>query len=592
LRHALAVLSWTVWLTAAGLAQSVVPSPRGIDAENAGSLKPIFSFRIPQPEGLSGSVVVAGSMLFLQSPFPHVIFALDLMRPDDPVRWSFTPPARRDAAGLDWYGATTGGPVLTGDRLFLNTFDGHTMALEAATGHVVWDAAIADPADGETLTAPPLVTGGRVFIGVAGDDFGVRGWVAALDAETGAVVWKRYNTGPDQDVGIGPGFLPPYTRDAGGKSGGENLGVKTWPPDAWRHGGGGLSGGFAYDPETNLVLHGTGHPAPWNPDLRRGANNWTSGLFARDPATGEARWFLSLAPHDRYAFGAAGSLVLAPMPRAKPEGSTLANTEGPKPEARNLDHEVLIHPDANGYVYVLDRRTGAILSATPFVDVNATGGIDVATGAPRDNPEKTLNTNSTTRDICPGWPGATGRSASAYSPRTRLLYIPVSRLCMDMEPREANFMRGTPFTGANLRMTAPAGRSRGALIAWDVAAGKAAWTADENFPVESGVLATESDVVFYGTLDGWFKALDGRSGRTLWRFRAPSGIISQPIAFRLPDGRHCVAVLTGVGGAAGATSRERIDIRDATAAHGHAAVMADLKPPEDSGGAVYVFALP
>src|SRR3954454_646715 len=119
LRHGLAVLSWTVWLTAASLAQSVVPSPRVIDAENAGSLKPIFSFRIPRPEGLSGSVVVAGSILFLQSPFPHVIFALDLMRPDDPIRWSFAPPARPEAAGLDWYGATTAGPVLTGDRLFL-----------------------------------------------------------------------------------------------------------------------------------------------------------------------------------------------------------------------------------------------------------------------------------------------------------------------------------------------------------------------------------------------------------------------------------------------------------------------------------------
>jgi PQQ-dependent dehydrogenase (methanol/ethanol family) len=580
LRHALAVLSWTAWLTAASLAQSVVPSARGIDAENAGSLQPIFSFRIPQPEGLSGSPAVTGGMLFLQSPFPHVIHALDLMRPDDPIRWSFAPPARREAAGLDWHGATSAGPVLIGDSLFLNTFDGHAMALEAATGRVLWDAVVADPAAGETLTAPPLVARGRAFIGVSGDDFGVRGWIEALDAETGAVLWKRFNTGPDPEVGIGRGFMPPYARDAGGNSGGENLGVRTWPPDAWRHGGGGLSAGLVYDPETDLLLHGTGHPAPWNPDLRRGENNWTSGLFARDPGTGEARWFLALAPHDRYAFGAAGSLV--------PAGLPWPNTARPE----NSDREVLIHPDANGYVYVLDRRTGAILSATPFVDVNATRRIDLDTGAPRDNPDKAVNTNSTTRDICPGWPGATGRGAAAYSPRTRLLYIPVSRLCMDMEPRDANFMRGTPFTGANLRMTVAAGRSRGALIAWDVTAGKAAWTADENFPVESGVLATGSDVVFYGTLDGWFKALDGRSGRMLWRFRTPSGIISQPIDFRLPDGRHCVAVLTGVGGVAGETSRDRIDVRDATAAHGHAAALADLKPPEDPGGAVYVFALP
>jgi PQQ-dependent dehydrogenase (methanol/ethanol family) len=375
------------------------------------------------------------------------------------------------------------------------------------------------------------------------------------------VLWKRFNTGPDQDVGIGQRFTPPYTRVLG-----QNLGVRTWPPGAWQHGGGGLSGGFVYDPETDLLLHGTGHPAPWNPDLRQGENNWTSGLFARDPRTGEARWFLSLNPHDRYALGAAGSIVLA--------------------TAR--DHEVLIHPDANGHVYVLDRRTGAMLSAARYIYVNATE----ATGAPRYNSAKAISTNSTTRDICPGWPGATGRGSSAFSPRTGLLYIPVNRLCMDMEPRDANFMRGTPFVGANLRMTAAPGRSRGALIAWDVAAEKVAWTADEDFPVESGVLVTGADVVFYGTLEGWFKALDGRSGRLLWQFRTPSGIISQPIAFQLPDGRHCVAVLTGVGGVAGETSRDRIDIRDATAAHGYAAALPDLKPPEDPGGGVYVFALP
>jgi PQQ-dependent dehydrogenase (methanol/ethanol family) len=576
-RLALAVLTWTVWLTAAGLAQIPVASDRPsgeINAENAGSLKLLFSFSVRQPEGQAGSPAVLGSMLFLQSPFPHVIYALDVTRPDDPVRWSFAPPARREAAGLDWYGATASGPVLDEDRLYLNTFDGHTMALDASNGHRLWDVAVADPADGETLMVAPLVMGGRVFIGNAGDDFGVRGWIEALDAATGSVIWKRFNTGPDRDVGIGPGFKPPYAHDLG-----ENLGVRMWPAGAWRQGGGGLSGGLVYDPETDLLLHGTGHPAPWNPDLRQGENNWTSGLFARDPRTGEARWFLSLNPHDRYALGAAGSIVLA-------------NMRWPDTGGQGQDREVLMHPDANGHVYVLDRHTGAILSVAPFVGVNATDGVDPATGTPRHNPAKAVSTNSTTRDICPGWPGATGQGASVFSPRTGLLYIPVSRLCMDMEPRDANFMRGTPFAGANLRMTAAPGTSRGALIAWDVAGEKAAWTVNEAFPVESGVLATDTDVVFYGTLDGWFKALDGRSGRLLWRFRTPSGIIGQPIAFQLPDGRHCVAVLTAVGGVAGETSRNRIDIRDATAAHGFAAAMADLKPPEDPGGGLYVFTLP
>ena len=561
MRHTLAVLAWIAWLTTAGLAQE-------IDAGNAGSLKLLFSFRIPQPEGEAGSPAVLGDLLFLQSPFPHVIYALNLTRPDDPIRWSFTPPARREAAGLDWYGATASGPVIAGGRLYFNTFDGHTMALDASDGHSLWDVVVADPAAGESLMAAPVVVDGRVFIGNAGDDFGARGWVAALDAETGAVLWKRFNTGPDRDVGIGPHFKPPYAVDRG-----ENLGVRNWPPGAWQHGGGGLAGSMVYDPATHLLLHGTGHPAPWNPDLRPGANNWTSGLFARDPRDGEARWFLSLNPHDRYGFGSAGSIVTASV------------------RWHGGDREVLIHPDANGNVYVLDRHSGAILSATPFVNVNAVQSVDAATGAPRYNAAKAVSTNSITRDICPGWAGATERG-SAFSGRTGLLYIPVSRLCMDMEPRDANFIPGTPYAGANLRMTMPVAGSRGALIAWDVAGEKAAWTADEDFPVDSGVLATDTDVVFYGTLDGWFKALDGRSGRLLWQYKTQSAIISQPIAFQLPDGRHCVAVLSGVGGVAGETSRSRIDIRDATAAHGYAAAMADLKPPEDPGGGVYVFALP
>lgn len=544
-----------------------------INPDSVGRLALAFSFRIEQRGGFTGAPAVSNDTLFLQSPFPHTVYALNLMRHEAPVVWRFTPEANHQASAIACCDATTGGPVVAGADVFIDTLDGHTLALDAATGRVRWDVTSASPDSGEALTAAPMLADGKVFIGSAGDDFGARGWIAALDAATGATVWKHDTTGPDADVGIGPDFKPPYATEQG-----RDLGSTTWPPGTWQQGGGGLAGGIVYDPVLGLVLHGTGHPAPWNPDQRPGDNKWTSGLFARDAATGAARWFDPVMPHDLYAFGAQGSLILADMPW------------------RGSARKLLIHPDASGWVYVLDRLTGEMLSAAAFVPGNATTGIDLATGALRRNAAKSVSPNSITRDICPGWPGATGAgapgaAAAAFSPETGLLYIPVSRLCMDFEPRDANFISGTPFIGANLRMRAAPGLTRGAVVAWNVADGKVAWTVDEAFPVTSGVLATGGGVVFYGTLDGQFKATEARTGRPLWQFKTASGIIGQPITFRLSDGHQYVAVVAGVGGAAGRAAQQGIDVRDATAAHGYANVLRDLKPADDPAGTLYVFAL-
>jgi PQQ-dependent dehydrogenase (methanol/ethanol family) len=545
-----------------------------INTGNVGRLTLAFTFRTDQPGGHSGAPAVLGDTLFVQTPFPHRILALDLRQRSAPVKWSFSPPADGRASGLACCDATAAGPSPSGDRLYVNTLDGHTIALDAASGRVMWDFVTADTVRAETLATAPTVVGDRVFVGNAGDDFGARGWIAALDAATGRTLWKRFNIGPDQDVGIGTAFRPPYPSDQG-----RDLGVETWPPQAWQQGGGGLASDMVYDAGPALLIYGTGHPAPWNPDPRPGDNKWTSGLFARDPATGDARWFVSVNPHDLYALGAGGSLLLADLPW---HGS---------------NRHLLIHPDANGQVYVLDPATGRILSAIPFTPVNATGGVDLATGALHRSNAGAITPNSVTRGICPAWPGATGTDGtslggSAFSPQTRLLYIPANRLCMDMEARDTSFMAGTPFIGANLRMTAAPGTSRGELIAWDVEAGKPAWTADEAFPVEGSVLATAGGLVFYGTLDDTFRASDARTGRLLWQFRTSSGIIGQPITFQLSDGHQYVAVMAGTGGAAGRVAENGIDLRDATAAHGYTNALHDLKQPADFSGTLYVFALP
>jgi PQQ-dependent dehydrogenase (methanol/ethanol family) len=526
-----------------------------IRRNNVGQLVPAFSFAIDRPSGYAGAPAASGEVVYLVTPFPHTVYALDLARPASPIRWQVSLPGDMRALGLACCNATTSGAVLDGDSLYFNTLDGHTLSLDATAGTVRWNVAVADIDKGETLSRPPLVADGRVYLGNAGDDFGARGWVAALDAASGSVLWKRYSTGPDADVGIGQGFVPHDEHDED-----HDLGVASWPPGGWQQSGGGLAGNLLYDPALGLLIHGTGHPAPWSAEARPGANDWTSGLFARDAVSGAARWFRPINPHDRYAFGAGGSLIAADMPW------------------RGGGRRLLLHADANGRVYVLERASGELLSAGAFAEIDA----------------KPVGLNSVTRDICPGWPGATGdgTGAAAFSPQTGLLYIPASRLCMDMEPRQTSYMPGTPFTGVNLRMKAPRRGSRGALIAWDIQADRPAWSIDETFPLAGGVLATAGGLVFYGTLDGWLKAADARTGQVLWRFQTGTEVASQPISFQRADGRQCIVVIAGIGGVAGQVAENSVDVRDATAAQGYANAIRDLLPPQRAGGMLYVFALP
>ena len=333
-------------------------------------------------------------------------------------------------------------------------------------------------------------------------------------------------------------------------------------------------GWISYDPELNLIYHGTGNPGPWNPDLRPGDNKWTAGIFARDPDTGAARWFYQWSPHDLHDYDGINEQVLLDM------------------SWNGQPRKVLVRPDRNGYLYVLDRTTGEVLSAEPFGAVNSTKGVDLKTGRPIPNPDKEPGTGKVVRNICPTASGAKDWQPSAFSPRTGLLYIPHNNLCMDEEGVEVNYIAGTPYVGMNVRMIPGPGGHRGAFTAWDIAKAAPAWKLDEEFPVWSGAVATAGDVVFYGTMEGWFKAISARTGELLWQFKTSSGIIGQPITYRGPDGHQYVAILSGVGGWAGAVVSGDLDPRDGTAALGFANAMKDLKDVTTPGGTLYVFRLP
>jgi glucose dehydrogenase len=243
-------------------------------------------------------------------------------------------------------------------------------------------------------------------------------------------------------------------------------------------------------------------------------------------------------------------------------------------------------------MYVIDRASGEVLSADPYAHLNAYFGVDLKTGRLRTNPEKEPKLGQVVRDICPTAPGAKDWNPSAFSPRTGLIYVPHLNLCMDWESVEVGYIAGTPYVGANVRMHAGPGGHRGEFTAWDPVGRKAAWIVKEDLPLWSGALATAGDLVFYGTMDGWFKALDARTGELRWRFKTGSGIIGQPVSYRGPDGRQYVAVLSGVGGWAGAIVAGNLDPRDPTAALGFVGAVPDLKDRTSPGGTLYVFALP
>jgi glucose dehydrogenase len=254
--------------------------------------------------------------------------------------------------------------------------------------------------------------------------------------------------------------------------------------------------------------------------------------------------------------------------------------------------KLLVHPERNGHMYVFDRQTGEILSAEPFAFTNTSTGVDLKTGRPTMVEEKAPHTNRVVREICPAAPGAKDWQPSAFSPRTGLLYLPHQNLCQDEEATETGYIQGTPFVGANVKMYAGPGGHRGQVQAWDIVNGRQVWAIQESFPVWSGALVTAGDVVFYGTMEGWFKALDARSGKQLWQFKTGSGIIGQPITYKAPDGKQYVAVLSGVGGWSGGIVSGGLDARDPTAALGMVNAMADLPAKTTKGGMLYVFALP
>jgi PQQ-dependent dehydrogenase (methanol/ethanol family) len=517
--------------------------------------------------GVEAAPIVAGRTMYIVTPFPNFVYALDLTKEGMPAKWTYKPKPVNAAQGVACCDVVNRGLVVDGDKVIFNTLDARTIALDAATGKELWVTQVGNINLGESVTMAPLVVKGRVFVGVSGGEFGVRGWLKALDENSGKIAWTAYHTGPDKDVLIGANFKPFYAMDQG-----KDLGVSSWPADQWKIGGAGVWGWITYDPELDLIYYGTANPGPWNPEVRPGDNKWSTAVFARRPETGEAIWAYQLSPHDEHDYDGVNENILVDMPW------------------KGQQRQLILRPDRNGYFYILDRKTGEVLSAQPYGFVNTTSGVDLKTGRLQYVPEKATRMGEVVRYSCPAAPGVKDWQPSAYSPRTGLVYIPHQNLCMDEEGLEANYIAGTPYVGTNVKMYAGPGGNRGLFDAWDPVGQHVVWSIKEDLPVWSGALVTAGDIAFYGTMDGWFKAVDARTGKELWKFKTGSGIISQPMTYRY-NGKQYIAVLSGVGGWSGAIVAGGLDARDSSSALGFVNAMKDLPQKSTKGGMLYVFAL-
>ena len=541
-----------------------------ITTANVGKLKAAWSFSTGALRGHEGAPLVVGTTMYVHSAFPNHVYALDLAKEGAPIKWSYTPKQDARAVPVACCDVVHRGLNYVEGKILMITLDGQVLALDAGTGKEIWKIRNADPTKGETMTGAGLVIKDKFIVGVSGGEFGVRGWVAAYNINTGKQAWRAYSMGPDSDLLLASDFNaanPHYGRFCEG--------TKTWPAEHWKVGGGTTWGWYSYDPDLNLFYYSTGNPGTWNPTPRKGDNKWSMTIFARDPDTGMAKWAYQMTPWDAWDYDGVNELILADL------------TIGGKKV------KTLVHFDRNGFGYTLDRTNGTLLVAEPFVYVNWATGIDKKTGRPIEDPTKRTKQGADTKDICPCAMGGKDQQPAAFSPRTGLFYVPTNNMCMNYEGVDAKYIAGAPYVGANVLMFRGKGGHLGEFIAWDATTGKKVWGIKEPLPVWSGVLVTAGDVAFYGTMDGWFKAVDARSGEVLWKHKLPSGSIGNPMTFLGPDGKQYVAIYAGVGGWFGlpvAAGLPRDDPFGALGAVG-VAYEAGLDRATTLGGSLHVFSL-
>ena len=568
-----------------------------INQGNVKNLKAAWTFATGVNRGHEGSPVVVGNMMYVHTAFPNNVYALDL-NDNQKIVWSYFPKQDPSVQAVLCCDNVNRGLGYGDGKIILNQNDGMVVALDAKTGKKIWDVRNVDPKVGATNTNAPHVIKDKILTGCSGAEFGVRCFMAAYNLKDGSLAWKAYSTGPDAEVLIGKDFnkdTPLYSAlsvyedvNGGNKQGGsfkkidtaklkggeKDLGLKTWlkpqaVKDGWQHGGGSVWGWYPYDPKTNLVYYGTGNPSVWNPDVRPGDNKWYKTVFARDLNTGMARWGMQMTPHDEWDYDGINEVILFDN-----GGKTYA-----------------WHHDRNGFAYTWQADNGVLVAAEkvhPFV--NWATDVDKKSGVPNKLATASTHQDYNAKGVCPAALGTKDQQPASYSPKTGLIYSPLNHVCMTYEPVESKYVAGQPWVGATLTMFAGPDGVMGGFAAYDPMTNKKVWYNKEKFSAWGGSLNTASDLVFYGTLDRWFKALDAKTGKELWKFQVGSGVIGNAFTYT-NGGKQHVGVLSGIGGWAGVAMN--LGLTNPTDALGAAGGYAELTKynAAPGGGALTVFSL-
>jgi PQQ-dependent dehydrogenase (methanol/ethanol family) len=541
-----------------------------INKQNVKNLQVSWTFSTGVLRGHEGGPLVIGDVMYVHTPFPNIVYALDL-NDNGKVIWKYEPKQDPDTIPVMCCDTVNRGVSYGDGKIILHQADTTVVALDAKTGKEVWKAVNGDAKKGETGTSAPVIVKDKVLIGISGGEFGVRGSITAYNLADGKRVWRAYSMGPDSDT-----LLDPEKTTFLGKPVGKDSGTATWEGDQWKIGGGTTWGWYSYDPDLNLIYYGSGNPSTWNPKQRPGDNRWSMTIFARDPDTGMAKWVYQMTPHDEWDYDGVNEMILADI------------------DVKGKPTKALVHFDRNGFGYTLNRENGELLVAEKYDPaVNWATHVDMKTGRPEvvakySTDQNGEDTNST--GICPAALGSKDQQPAAYSPKTKIFYVPTNHVCMDYEPFRVSYTAGQPYVGATLSMyPAPGGTHLGNFIAWDAGQGKILWSDPEPFSVWSGALATAGDVVFYGTLEGYIKAVDDKTGKELWKFKTPSGIIGNVNTYE-HGGKQYIAVLSGVGGWAGIGLAA--GLTEDTAGLGAVGAYKALSQYTQLGGVLTVFALP
>jgi alcohol dehydrogenase (cytochrome c) len=516
-----------------------------INASNVDKLKVQWALQFGTTRSQESTPILVGDTLFVTSSFgPKNTFAVNAKTGE--IKWTYQPDIPK---GIDQYACcdvNNRGVAHADGKIFLGRLDAHVVALDAKTGKELWKTAIIDYTGGSVITSPPTIVKNLVITGYGGGEYGVRGSIVALDQKTGKEVWRTQTV--------------PQPGEPGGDS---------WKGDSGKYGGAVAWHIGSYDPKLNLVYYGTSNPSPWSASVRgndssdigKFSNLYSASVLALNADTGKITWHYQFTPHDAWDYDGVNELVFADLP-----------VEGKKTP-------VIMQANRNGFFYVIDRASGKLISAKKYIEaVNWATGIDLKTGTPIEaaGNAKRPGMKRKASDVCPNLIGGKNWMPMSYSEATGLVYIPTMNLCMDMEGIQAEYKRGAFYLGVNfdLGKVGPGGHM-GGVKAWDPIKQQEVWFNKEDLPYTGGMMTTKSNLLFHGDIKGIFKAVDAKTGKTLWKFNTGSGITAAPMTYTL-DGKQYIAVVSG----------RTLSIPAFFGALGEKMVAAS---PE--GGTMYVFAL-